>query len=186
MSVDLIPPLTGDQFPPAGPVACVCTLVWPRPVYRVHTRPVQSQPGGLCLSQSGCSCHPALSPLNYQVMPGGIKIVNEANLSCQHNLDTMERQDLLSGRTFINLDNSGWSGGVATVVPQVARMDKVEAGARMKEEQELDPDEEEKRRVRRERNKLAAARCRKRRVEQIEGLQVSDDNRMENISVYQV
>ena len=38
--------------------------------------------------------------------------------------------------------------------------------------EELDLEEEEKRRVRRERNKLAAARCRKRRVEQIDGLQV--------------
>ena len=105
-------------------------------------------------------------------MPGGIKIVNEANLSSHHTLDTMDRQDTLDGRTFINLDTSGWSGGVATVLPQVQGMDKLEGGARMKEEQELDPDEEEKRRVRRERNKLAAARCRKRRVEQIDGLQV--------------
>ena len=39
--------------------------------------------------------------------------------------------------------------------------------------EELDLEEEEKRRVRRERNKLAAARCRKRRVEQIDGLQVT-------------
>ena len=76
-------------------------------------------------------------------MPGGIKIVNEANLSSHHTLDTMDRQDTLDGRTFINLDTSGWSGGVATVLPQVQGMDKLEGGARMKEEQELDPDEVE-------------------------------------------
>ena len=47
---------------------------------------------------------------------------------------------------------------------------------RIKTEQCLmDPEEEEKRRVRRERNKLAAARCRKRRVDQIESLQKDVD-----------
>ena len=117
-------------------------------------------------------------------MPGGIKIVNEANLGSHHALDSMDRQDTLDGRTFINLDTSGWSGGVARVLPQVQGVDRVEG--RMKEEQELDPDEEEKRRVRRERNKLAAARCRKRRVEQIEGLQVTDQDRTENISVHKI
>merc|ERR1712025_903660 len=38
-------------------------------------------------------------------------------------------------------------------------------------DEDLSPEEEEKRRIRRERNKLAAARCRKRRVDQIETLQ---------------
>merc|ERR1712018_786334 len=36
----------------------------------------------------------------------------------------------------------------------------------------LDPEEEEKRRMRRDRNRLAAAKCRKRRLDQIETLQV--------------
>merc|ERR1711933_281159 len=36
----------------------------------------------------------------------------------------------------------------------------------------LDPEEEEKRRMRRERNRLAAAKCKKRRLDQIETLQV--------------
>jgi len=40
----------------------------------------------------------------------------------------------------------------------------------------MDPEEEEKRRVRRERNKLAAARCRKRRVDQIDSLQRDVDD----------
>merc|ERR1719510_1941630 len=36
----------------------------------------------------------------------------------------------------------------------------------------MDPEEEEKRRVRRDRNRLAAAKCRQRRLDQIETLQV--------------
>merc|ERR1711933_258258 len=39
----------------------------------------------------------------------------------------------------------------------------------------LDPEEEEKRRMRRDRNRLAAAKCRKRRLDQIETLQVEVD-----------
>ena len=101
----------------------------------------------------------------------GIKIVSEANLSC-----AASQPDILARRTFVNLDTSGWSGGLATVLPPDPRRGQ-EMGAGvgpaggMKEE--LDLEEEEKRRVRRERNKLAAARCRKRRVEQIDGLQVT-------------
>lgn len=43
-------------------------------------------------------------------------------------------------------------------------------GRRPKTSSNLSPEEEEKRRVRRERNKLAAARCRKRRVDQTNDL----------------
>lgn len=43
-------------------------------------------------------------------------------------------------------------------------------GRRPKSSANLSPEEEEKRRVRRERNKLAAARCRKRRVDQTNDL----------------
>lgn len=43
-------------------------------------------------------------------------------------------------------------------------------GRRPKNSANLSPEEEEKRRVRRERNKLAAARCRKRRVDQTNDL----------------
>ena len=106
------------------------------------------------------------------MMPGslqGIKIVSEANLSC-----AAQQPDILARRTFVNLDTTGWSGGLATVLPQDHRRGQ-EVGpgpaGGMKEEPDLE--EEEKRRVRRERNKLAAARCRKRRVEQIDGLQVT-------------
>jgi len=100
-------------------------------------------------------------------------------------------QDIMAKRTFINLDSATWAGGVATVVTPTStqtaaftefRQEKpissgrspvsAMAGRRVKEEDcLLDPEEEEKRRIRRERNKLAAARCRKRRVDQIETLQ---------------
>ena len=94
----------------------------------------------------------------------GIKIVSEANLSC-----AASQPDILARRTFVNLDTAGWSGGLATVLPQ----DMGPGGGAGPLKEELDLEEEEKRRVRRERNKLAAARCRKRRVEQIDGLQVT-------------
>jgi len=42
-------------------------------------------------------------------------------------------------------------------------------------DEDLSPEEEERRRIRRERNKLAAARCRKRRVDQTESLQKDVD-----------
>ena len=97
----------------------------------------------------------------------GIKIVNEANLSC-----AASQPDILARRTFVNLDTSAWSGGLATVLPRDHRRgQEVAVAGPLKSE--LDQEEEEKRRVRRERNKLAAARCRKRRVEQIDGLQVT-------------
>ena len=101
--------------------------------------------------------------------PQGIKIVSEANLSCAG-----PQPDITARRTFLNLDTAGWSGGLATLLPQDHRPGQEVGAAQAGEmKEELDLEEEEKRRVRRERNKLAAARCRKRRVEQIDGLQVT-------------
>merc|ERR1719189_484421 len=94
-----------------------------------------------------------------------------------------------SGRTYVNLDSKNWQGGTTTVVtpssaaPLFADLQshtmmeerKVNRGRGRKsaslKDEDLCPEEEERRRVRRERNKLAAARCRKRRVDQIESLQ---------------
>lgn len=100
----------------------------------------------------------------------------------------------MAKRTYINSE-SGWVGGVTTMpmvtmasvqttpspyrhVPQVPEAKPRVSGSggrRVKEEFLLDPEEMEKRRIRRERNKLAAARCRKRRVDQIESLQKDVD-----------
>merc|ERR1712130_759216 len=44
------------------------------------------------------------------------------------------------------------------------------------EEEVLDPEEDEKRKMRRNRNRLAAARCRQKRLDQIETLQVEVNN----------
>merc|ERR1711988_894910 len=97
----------------------------------------------------------------------------------------------LKHKTYINMDSSNWQqGGVTTVVtPSAApppsfellqpsnqeEEKKVNRGGgrkpRDKEEETLCPEEEERRKMRWERNKLAAARCRKRRVDQTESLQ---------------
>ena len=90
-----------------------------------------------------------------------------------------------------------WGGGSATVVPEQAgevvlaelqcvpsvvgaravTRDKGRASSRRKVEEELlDPEEEQKRRMRRDRNRLAAAKCRKRRLDQIDTLQVEVDS----------
>merc|ERR1711974_418277 len=50
------------------------------------------------------------------------------------------------------------------------------ANKRKAEEEVLDPEEDEKRKVRRNRNRLAAARCRQKRLDQIETLQVEVNN----------
>merc|ERR1740128_211685 len=94
------------------------------------------------------------------------------------------------GRTYVNLDSKNWQGGTTTVVtpssaaPLFADLQshtmveerKVNRWGGRKsatiKDEELCPEEEERRKVRRERNKLAAARCRKRRVDQTETLQV--------------
>lgn len=121
-------------------------------------------------------------------MTGGIKIVCEANLSSlggledMYSLDKMTYSEPLKRSYDVSLDTS-WAGGTVTslVTPlhgqQTHHEEKPRGigrgnGRRIKmEEGLLDPEEEEKRRVRRERNKLAAARCRKRRVDQIDTLQ---------------
>merc|ERR1712158_85175 len=97
----------------------------------------------------------------------------------------------LKHKTYINMDSSNWQqGGVTTVVtPSAApppsfellqassqeEEKKVNRGGgrkpRDQEEESLCPEEEERWRLRRERNKLAAARCRKRRGDQTESLQ---------------
>merc|ERR1712060_768774 len=50
------------------------------------------------------------------------------------------------------------------------------ANKRKAEEELLDPEEDEKRSMRRNRNRLAAARCRQKRLDQIESLQVEVNN----------
>ena len=120
-------------------------------------------------------------------MTGGIKIVCEANLSSlggledMYSLDKMTYSEPLKRSYDVSLDTS-WAGGTVTslVTPLTGQQPSDVRprgigrgnGRRIKmEEGLLDPEEEEKRRVRRERNKLAAARCRKRRVDQIDTLQ---------------
>jgi len=96
----------------------------------------------------------------------------------------------MAKRTYVSSE-SGWVGGVtdmpmvtmasvqttpipyrhAPQIPETKPSVSGSGGRRVKEEFLLDPEEMEKRRIRRERNKLAAARCRKRRVDQIESLQ---------------
>merc|ERR1712203_1006513 len=50
------------------------------------------------------------------------------------------------------------------------------ANKRKAEEDLMDPEEDEKRKMRRNRNRLAAARCRQKRLDQIETLQVEVNN----------
>merc|ERR1711978_32957 len=52
---------------------------------------------------------------------------------------------------------------------------KIVNNRRKRDEDFMDPEEEEKRRLRRDRNRLAAAKCRKRRLDQIETLQLEVD-----------
>ena len=128
-------------------------------------------------------------------MTGGIKIVCEANLGSlgglsegmadMYSLDKMTYSEPVK-RNYVNLDTGGWAGGVTSLVTPGHNTESLRSvtpgpggrgigrgnGRRIKEEEGLlDPEEVEKRRVRRERNKLAAARCRKRRVDQIDTLQ---------------
>ena len=93
-----------------------------------------------------------------------------------------------TGKTFVNLDNKSiWGGGYSTIVAPMPEMPVFSEIQSNQQEQlggrrgggrrstikmeELSPEEEERVRVRRERNKLAAARCRKRRVDQTDTLQ---------------
>merc|ERR1712223_1065625 len=125
-------------------------------------------------------------------MTGGIKIVSEQNLGSYVTLQptnttntftpttlkTIEQMFVdveepetyknqagfapptLKHKTYINMDSSNWQqGGVTTVVtPSAAPPPSFEL---------LQPSNQEEEKMRRERNKLAAARCRKRRVDQL-------------------
>merc|ERR1719187_284620 len=73
------------------------------------------------------------------------------------------------GRTYVNLDSKNWQGGTTTVVTP-------SSAAPLFADLQSHTMMEERRRVRRERNKLAAARCRKRRVDQTETLQIEVNN----------
>ena len=93
-----------------------------------------------------------------------------------------------SGKTFVNLNPKNWQGGFSTIVTPAAPIETPvfaaikparqppqprRGGGRRSviKEEELSPDESAKLALRRERNKQAAARCRKRRLDQTESLQ---------------
>ena len=100
-------------------------------------------------------------------------------------MENMEPLYPASSKTFVNLDTKHWAGGYSTVVSPAAPPPPVfqeiqtnsmavrRGGGRrsLVKEEELSPEEEARLRMRRERNKQAAARCRKRRVDQTETLQ---------------
>lgn len=106
----------------------------------------------------------------------------------------------VGGRTYVNLDTKCWQGGSTTVVtptssiptfmmggngeihPQGSEVPerKVNRGGgrkpmKVEEDEDLSPEERERRDQRRERNKQAAARCRKRRMDQTMTLQEEVD-----------
>merc|ERR1719184_560979 len=74
------------------------------------------------------------------------------------------------GRTYVNLDSKNWQGGTTTVVTPSS------AAPLFADLQSHTMMEERKVNRGRERNKLAAARCRKRRVDQTETLQIEVNN----------
>jgi len=96
-----------------------------------------------------------------------------------------------SGKTFVNLNPKNWQGGFSTIVtpapietpvfaaikPAARQPQPRRGGGRRSviKEEELSPDEMAKLELRRERNKQAAARCRKRRLDQTESLQQQVD-----------
>jgi len=98
-----------------------------------------------------------------------------------------------SGKTFVNLNPKNWQGGFSTIVTPAAAPIETPVFAAIKparqppqprrgggrrsviKEEELSPDESAKLALRRERNKQAAARCRKRRLDQTESLQQQVD-----------
>jgi len=109
-----------------------------------------------------------------------------------------------SGKTFVNLNTKNWQGGFSTIVtpataappapietPAFAEIIKPSSGGRQQQprrgggrrsvikEEDLSPDESARLALRRERNKQAAARCRKRRLDQTESLQQQVDEHEE-------
>ncbi|KAJ6638231.1 Transcription factor kayak [Pseudolycoriella hygida] len=87
-----------------------------------------------------------------------------------------DHQDHSLGSTASSSDSSSWQTSPPAVTEEIATAgQKATArrnmgGRRPKHPSNLTPEEEAKRKVRRERNKLAAARCRKRRVDQTNDL----------------
>lgn len=102
------------------------------------------------------------------------------------------------GSTYTSVDSKTWQGGSATVStvprrasgvsPAVANTTANSNGAgtpaptrrnvggrRPVKDERLSPEEEERRRVRRERNKMAAARCRKRRMDHTNSLLIETE-----------
>jgi len=120
------------------------------------------------------------------IEPGSLHLSNTTNHSST------------TGKTFVNLDTKAWQGGFSTIVsptnaaggviasetPVFAEIQsnmvprRVGGATRRSikvEEEMLTPEEQERLALRRERNKLAAARCRKRRVDQTDSLQSQVD-----------
>ncbi|KAG8222009.1 hypothetical protein J437_LFUL002770 [Ladona fulva] len=103
------------------------------------------------------------------------------------------------GSTYTNVDSKSWQGGSATVASIPRRASGVNptvantavnngsagtpaptgrrnvGGRRPLKDERLSPEEEERRRVRRERNKMAAARCRKRRMDHTNSLLIETE-----------
>ena len=113
-----------------------------------------------------------------------------------HNVMLMDEVDPQSIPTAVKttafIDDKNWQGGYSTIVTpvnndppafaefQLAGRSRSGRRSTIKEE-ELSPEEEDRLRQRRERNKQAAARCRKRRVDQTENLQGEVNNKLFNI-----
>merc|ERR1711915_179518 len=129
--------------------------------------------------------------IKYFIMPPSRKVI----LLNENGLSTTRAKRNLGPKNY-----ALWGGGSATIVspteenngdiilaelqcvPSVVSssvMDvnrvKVVNNRRKQDEDLMDPEEEEKRRLRRDRNRLAAAKCRKRRLDQIETLQLGVD-----------
>jgi len=129
--------------------------------------------------------------IKYFIMPPSRKVI----LLNENGLSTTRAKRNLGPKNY-----ALWGGGSATIVspteenngdiilaelqcvPSVVSssvMDvnrvKVVNNRRKQDEDLMDPEEEEKRRLRRDRNRLAAAKCRKRRLDQIETLQLEVD-----------
>jgi len=129
--------------------------------------------------------------IKYFIMPPSRKVI----LLNENGLSTTRAKRNLGPKNY-----ALWGGGSATIVspteenngdiilaelqcvPSVVSssvMDvnrvKVVSNRRKQDEDLMDPEEEEKRRLRRDRNRLAAAKCRKRRLDQIETLQLEVD-----------
>ncbi|XP_060114046.1 protein FosB isoform X2 [Heteronotia binoei] len=81
----------------------------------------------------------------------------------------------LPGTSYATPGMGAFAGGPSTAPVAAAPQRPTRARPRRTREETLTPEEEEKRRVRRERNKLAAAKCRNRRRELTDRLQAETD-----------